>query len=73
MPPSRINPSATANCAAAFKQIAPQWRRICASSHSSLLATHIIRKRCFGSRCHKAAPDHSRECFASVAFEQSDQ
>jgi hypothetical protein len=56
---SRINISAVALTAAASKLPSLRWQRICASPNSARCATHTIRKRCFGSRCQKAAPDHS--------------
>ena len=64
MPLSRINISATTDTAAAFKLPASTRSRSFLSRASSRpisldCAPHPIRKRCFGSRCHKAAPDHS--------------
>ena len=60
MPLSRINLSATANRAAAFKLSAFTRFYSVWSQTLPFSAPHPTAKRCFGSRCHKAVPDHSR-------------
>jgi hypothetical protein len=64
MPLSRMPIPALANRVAALKLIPSKrwhhfWSRRSSHPNSSRYAVHPIRKRCFRSRCQKAAPDHS--------------
>jgi hypothetical protein len=59
MPLSRVTLFTITKRKAASKPPASRWRRICALQYSPLSATHPTAKRCFGSHCHEAAPDHS--------------